>query len=87
MSVKASISLTETQNEFARGLVSEGRYPSLSAVLQRGLELVRDEVAEKEALRLLLEKRKLEPSIGLDKSQERLEAIIARRRAHYGLEG
>ena len=37
MSVKASISLTETQEAFARELVAQGRYSSLSAVLQQGL--------------------------------------------------
>ena len=41
MSVKASISLTDSQEAFARTLVAEGRYASLSAVLQQGLELLR----------------------------------------------
>ena len=36
MSVKASISLTEAQEAFARELVADGRYPSRSAVLQQG---------------------------------------------------
>jgi antitoxin ParD1/3/4 len=36
MSVKASILLTEAQEAFTRALVADGRYPSLSAVLQQG---------------------------------------------------
>ena len=58
MSVKASVSLTEQQDAFARDLVRQGRYASLSAVVQRGLELLREETEAKEpelaALRALL---------------------------------
>lgn len=43
MSVKASVSLTDQQDQFARALVAKGHYSSLSAVVQRGLELVRHE--------------------------------------------
>ena len=43
MSVKASVSLTEQQDAFARDQVRQGRYASLSAVVQRGLELLREE--------------------------------------------
>lgn len=50
------------QEAFARKLVEQGRYASLSAVLQHGLELLRarreaDE-ADTEALRALIEKRR-----------------------------
>ena len=47
-SVKASVSVTAQQAAFARGLVEEGRYPSLSAVVQRGLELLRAETEARE---------------------------------------
>ena len=43
MTVKTSISLTDSQEAFARNLVERGRYPSLSAVLQHGLETVNKE--------------------------------------------
>jgi antitoxin ParD1/3/4 len=62
MTVKTSISLTDNQEAFARDLVERGRYPSLSAVLQHGLELLRSETeleaAELAALRELLGKRR-----------------------------
>ena len=38
MTVKSSISLTDEQHAFARALVEAGRYASLSAVLQRGVD-------------------------------------------------
>ena len=38
MTVKSSISLTDEQDTFARALVEKGRYGSLSAVLQQGLD-------------------------------------------------
>ncbi|MEL6887585.1 MAG: type II toxin-antitoxin system ParD family antitoxin, partial [Pseudomonadota bacterium] len=41
MSVKASVSITDKQDAFARQLVADGQYASVSAVVQRGLELVR----------------------------------------------
>ena len=61
MSVKSSISLTDQQDAFARELIEQGRYPSLSAVLQNGLDLLRQkteaEEAETAALKALLEER------------------------------
>ena len=65
MSVKASISLTDSQDAFARALVAEGRYASLSAVLQQGLELLRHQTEaaalETAALRALLAERQAGP--------------------------
>lgn len=62
MSVKTSISLTDSQEAFARTLVAAGFYPSLSAVLQRGLELLRSDTelkaAELAALKALLDARR-----------------------------
>lgn len=51
MSIKASVSLTDQQDQFARSLVAKGHYASLSAVVQRGIELVRSE-AEREEMEL-----------------------------------
>lgn len=90
MSVKTSISLTEQQSAFARDLVEKGHYSSVSAVLQRGLEMLRHEVEEqelsKEALRALLEERRKGPFISEEQARAQTRAFIARKRAEYGLE-
>lgn len=90
MTVKASISLTDAQDAFARGLVTAGRYPSLSAVLQRGLELLREEAvareAEAAALRALLDERACGPFVDVDEGRARTEAMLARKRAELGLQ-
>lgn len=83
MTAKTSISLTDTQEAYARELVAQGRYPSLSAVLQHGLELLRAErelgEAETAALRALLEERRRSPFISIKEGQKRTEKMIATR--------
>ncbi len=58
MGVKSSISLSDQQDAFARGLVEQGRYSSVSAVIQNGLDLLRQrteaEEVETAALKALL---------------------------------
>lgn len=89
MSVKASISLTEAQEAFARGLVSAGRYSSLSAVLQQGLELLRHQTeaseAETEALRQLLTTRRGGDFVDAATGRAGTEAMLARKRDALGL--
>ena len=89
MSVKASISLTETQDAFARDLVGQGRYPSLSAVMQQGLELLREQTEakalESEALRALVQERRAERFVDMDESRVRTRAILERKKAQHGL--
>lgn len=89
MSVKASVSISEQQETFARGLVGEGRYASLSAVVQRGLELVREEIeakeAERVALRALLRERADGSFHSFDESHEATEAMLAEKRRERGL--
>lgn len=84
MTVKTSISLTDSQETFARELVELGRYPSLSAVIQHGLELLRTEreaqEAETAALRALIEERRSGPFISLKEGRERTERMIAAKR-------
>lgn len=84
MTVKTSISLTDSQETFARELVELGRYPSLSAVIQHGLELLRTEreaqEAETAALRALIEERRRGPFISLKEGRERTERMIAAKR-------
>ena len=89
MSVKASVSLTETQDAFARELVRQGRYASLSAVVQRGLELLREETEAKEAelaaLRALLADRAAGDFVGIAEARAATEAMIAAKRRAHGL--
>lgn len=85
MTAKTSISLTDAQEAFARELVERGRYASLSAVLQHGLELLRTqreaEEAETAALRALLEERSRGPFVDMAASRKRMERMIATRKA------
>jgi antitoxin ParD1/3/4 len=89
MSVKESVSISEAQDAFARGLVKQGRFASLSAVVQRGIELVRAEIelseAETEALKALLREREA----GLFETEKEARAstarMIAEKRSDLGL--
>ncbi|EMS97122.1 hypothetical protein H009_14198 [Agrobacterium tumefaciens str. Cherry 2E-2-2] len=89
MSVKASVSISDQQDSFARRLVEEGRYASLSAVVQRGLELLRQETelkdAELAALRDLLVERGQGDFVSAEDGKERTAAMIAAKKAGYGL--
>jgi antitoxin ParD1/3/4 len=85
MSVKASISLTEAQQAYARRLVAEGRYPSLSAVLQHGLELLREQSQTSDALRELLARRQAGEFVSLDEGEQVTQKMIADKRAGRGL--
>ena len=84
MTVKTSISLTDAQDAYARELVARGKYASMSAVLQRGLELLRAETEaqdlEIEALRALLQERRKGPFVSIDDSDVLIDAMIARKR-------
>jgi antitoxin ParD1/3/4 len=89
MSVKASVSISDQQDIFARRLVEEGRYASLSAVVQRGLELLRQETelkdAELAALRDLLTERGQGKFVSVEDGKDRTAAMIAAKKASYGL--
>jgi len=83
MSVKSSISLTEQQDAFARSLVESGRYPSLSSVLQQGLEMLRQkaelEDLEAQTLRELIKQRLDGPSVSAEEMEDRVDAMIERK--------
>lgn len=89
MGVKSSVSLTDEQAAFARAMVEAGRYASVSAVIQQGLELLRSkteaEELEKAALRKLLDRRSRGPFISMDEMGKRVDAIIERKRRERGL--
>lgn len=84
MSVKSSISLTKPQDRFARSLVETGQYSSLSAVLQQGLELLRQkreaEELEIAALRELINRRAEGPVISDHDMRSRLDHMVTQKR-------
>lgn len=77
MTIKSSISLRDDQHAFARALVEGGRFPSVSAVVQQGLDLLRqqdaDAQADRAALRTLLAERVSGPFISGDDLRARIE--------------
>ena len=89
MTVKSSISLTDEQDAFARALVEEGRYASVSAVLQQGLELLRfkteGEELELKALRRLFKRRLKGKFISSEEMGRRIDALVERKRRARGL--
>ena len=89
MTVKSSISLTDEQHAFARALVEAGRYASLSAVLQQGVDLLRQrmdaEEVETAALRALLSRRRDGEFVDVEEMDARLKAMIADKRRAHGL--
>jgi antitoxin ParD1/3/4 len=89
LSVKTSISLTASQEAYAREMVAQGRYPSLSAVLQHGLELLKAETeardAELAALRALLVDRRAGGFVSVEAGRDRTEQMLARKSAGDGL--
>ncbi|TRL35104.1 type II toxin-antitoxin system ParD family antitoxin [Rhizobium straminoryzae] len=89
MTVKASVSISDQQDAFARRLVEEGRYSSVSAVVQQGLELLREQTERKEAelaaLRALVDERRKGAFLTMEESHAQIEALIARKKAEYGV--
>lgn len=84
MTVKTSISLTDAQEAYARSLVDRGVYPSLSAVLQQGLEVLRAQTeaqeAELAALRALLEERAKGPFVSMEEGRAQTKRMIEKKR-------
>lgn len=84
MTVKSSISLSDEHHAFARAQVQDGRFASVSAVVQHGLDLLRqkaeDERLDRAALRALLEDRQKGPFVSADAMQQRVAALGAARR-------
>jgi antitoxin ParD1/3/4 len=75
--------LTDAQEAYARSLVQRGDYSSLSAVLQRGLDLLRREnekhETELELMRTLIDQRRQGPFISMDELESDLKALRKRR--------
>ena len=89
MTVKSSISLTDDQHSFARTLVDSGRFPSVSAVMQQGIELLRekleDETLERAALAEILGKRRSGPFLSAAGMDTRLTRMASRKRRAYAV--
>lgn len=90
MTVKSSVSLTDEQHRFAARLVEAGAYGSVSAVVQQGLELLRERIdrenAEYAALKELLHERMaLRPVTG-DEMDSRIARLVAERRRAHGVD-
>lgn len=81
MTAKRTISLTDQGYTFAKSLVEQGRFASLSAVLQHGLLLVEQSEAEHQArldaIRGELDRRADQPSI----STGEMDVLLTRWRA------
>ncbi len=88
--MKSSISLGDEQHAFAKTLVEAGRFPSMSAVLQRGIELLRQqletEAMERAALAEVLKQRRAGGFISGDKMDERIAAMLARKRQAHAIQ-
>jgi antitoxin ParD1/3/4 len=82
MTVKTSISLTDEQEAYARSLVERGRYSSLSAVLQHGLDMLRRDnelhASKIQALQELIDQRRAGPFVPLDDKVDDFLAAVDR---------
>lgn len=78
------MSLTDEQYAFAKALVEAGRFSSVSAVLQQGVDLLRQrmesEELETEALKVLLDRRRRGPFLTGSELDARIGALIADKR-------
>ena len=87
MTVKSSISLTDEQHSFAKELVEAGRFSSVSAVLQQGIDLLRqrmqDEDLQRTALKALLDQRAAGVFVSGGQMDKSIASMISeKRRAH-----
>lgn len=89
MTVKSSVSLTEEQHAFAKALVEAGRYGSVSAVIQQGIDPLRRrldvEDLERRALYEVMSRRRTGRFIGVEEMDDWLSRIIADKRRDHGV--
>ncbi|BDW87143.1 type II toxin-antitoxin system ParD family antitoxin [Roseicyclus marinus] len=90
MTVKTSVSLSDQQAAFARQLVEEGRYASISAVIQHGLDRLQmereAEMADVAALRAVLQERAKGPFVAMETPGELTRKVMERWRARRELQ-
>ncbi len=87
MTVKSSISLTDVQHSFVKELVDAGRYSSVSAVLQQGIDLLQQQMQDDDLQRTALKAPLDQRAAGAFVSGAQMDKTIARmitekRRAH-----
>lgn len=89
MTIKSSVSLTDEQHAFAKALVEAGRYASVSAVLQQGVDLLRRRLENEDlghaALREVLARRREGSFVTAKRMDLRLAEVIAEKRRSHGL--
>ena len=89
MSVKASVSISDQQDAYVRDLVNQGRFSSVSAVVQQGLDLLRKQeetaLIEAAALKILLEERQAGQFLSSLDFAQRTDHMIAGKRQDLGL--
>ena len=92
MTVKPTVSLTDQGYDLAKSLVENGKFASVSAVMQYGLRLVEREEeshrAHLDAIRIDLERRVQEPTLSGEEMDCKLDELMSRKRqAWFGNEG
>lgn len=91
MSVKASVSISEQQDAYARDLVEQGRFSSISAVVQQGLDLLRKQdeadLLEAAALKVLLEERQNGTFVSSSEFANQTKDMLAQKKRELGLDG
>ncbi len=89
MTVKSSISITDEHHAFAKALVDTGRYASVSAVFQQGINLLRQrldvEDLERRALYEVLSRRRAGEFVGAEEMDDRLSRMLAEKRRAHGV--
>ncbi len=89
MSDSYSIQLTERDEKFVFQLIKDGQFPNLSAIVRRGMELIREEketqLTDIDALKALLDERCKGKFISNAEGRRRTEKMIKRNRAEHGL--
>lgn len=89
MTVKVSISLTDDQHSFAKSLVDAGRFPSVRAVLQHGVEFLRgqmeSEALDRAALAAVLAQRRSGGFVSGAKMDDRLARTLTRKRQAHAV--
>ena len=89
MTVKSSISITDEHHAFAKALVDTGRYASVSAVMQQGINLLRQrldvEDLERRALYEVLSRRRAGEFVGAEEMDDRLSRMLAEKRRAHGV--
>ena len=89
MTVKSSISITDEHHAFAKALVDTGRYASVSAVFQQGINLLRQrldvEDLERRALYEVLSRRRAGEFVGAEEMDNRLSRMLAEKRRAHGV--